>query len=141
MKDKFFLDTNIFVYSFDKSEQEKQKIADDLIQKAFSYNGCISFQVVQEFFNVATTKFITPMNKFECNELLTNVFEPLCEIVSTSDLYRDSLDIQEEFHYSFYDSMIIAAALQANCTRLITEDMQHRQKIHSLIIENPFVGL
>ena len=53
-------------------------------------------------------------------------------------LYHRALDIQARYRYGFYDALIIAAALDAGCTRLYSEDLQHGQRIDGLIIENPF---
>ncbi len=139
MNGKYFLDTNIFVYSFDPESPYKQKIADSLIQDAIvSSRGCISFQVIQEFLNVATGKFSVPLKSNECMSLLIKVFEPLCEVYPSVDLYSEAIEISYGWRYSFYDSLIIAAALKANCGVLYSEDMQHGQKIRSIRIENPF---
>jgi predicted nucleic acid-binding protein len=53
-------------------------------------------------------------------------------------LYRRGLDIQACFGFSFYDSLIVAAALEFGCSRLYSEDLRHGQRIEGLIIENPF---
>ena len=64
MNDRFFLDTNIFIYTFDDRELEKQNKAQELVSEALtSRRGCISFQVVQEFLNVATQKFSKPLSE------------------------------------------------------------------------------
>ncbi|MBD3290521.1 PIN domain-containing protein [candidate division KSB1 bacterium] len=140
MKDKFFIDTNILIYSFDKSEPTKQKIAKEIISKAFTgYAGCISYQVIQEFLNVATQKFEKPLAKNDCYKFMTNVLEPLCEIFPSMALYKEALEIQEGWQYSFYDSLIISAAIRANCNILYTEDLQHEQRIRNLLIINPFI--
>ncbi|MBN2010164.1 PIN domain-containing protein [candidate division KSB1 bacterium] len=121
-----FLDTNIFIYSFDNRYLQKQSIADNLIQEAISSsNGCISYQVIQEFLNVALKKFEKPFTTGELNNLLSKLFEPLCEIFSTIDLYRTALDIKDIWHYSFYNSLIIVSAFMLNCKTLYSEDMQH----------------
>jgi predicted nucleic acid-binding protein len=140
MKDKYFIDTNIFIYSFDSSNLFKQQQAKNLISNAlYNFNGCISYQVIQEFINVATQKFDVPLNKNDCKKYIASVLEPLCEIFSSIELFNAALDIKEGWKYSFYDSLIIAAALKANCKILFSEDMQHEQKIHDLVITNPFI--
>jgi predicted nucleic acid-binding protein len=55
-------------------------------------------------------------------------------------LYLRALDIQDRYHFGFYDSLIVSAALQAGCNRLYSEDLQHRQRIEGLTIENPFLA-
>jgi len=140
MSVKYFLDTNILVYSFSKKDTTKRKKAVALIDEAFSKNrGCISFQVIQEFFNVALIKFAVPMSYKDCQNFLRTALEPLCEVHSTVMLYYQTLDIADRWRFSFYDSMIVAAALQAGCDILYSEDLPHGQKIQDLKIINPFI--
>lgn len=139
MNDKFFLDTNVLVYSFDSSAPRKQNVARALIRRALSHqSGCISFQVVQEFLNVATRKFARPLSYQDCNRYLHEVLAPLCQVFPSVDFYSHSLQHADRWKYSLYDSLIITAALQANCRILYSEDLQHGQGIHDLTITNPF---
>lgn len=142
MRGKFFLDTNIFIYSFDSNEPQKQKKAIELIDSAVSENGgIISFQVIQEFTNVATKKFKKPMTVSDIRLYLNEVLIPLCEVYPSSEFYLNSLDIKERHGFSFYDSMIVEAAISTDCHTLFTEDMQHNMKIKDLVIKNPFKNL
>ena len=140
MSDKYFLDTNVFVYSFDPDAPQKQIIAKRLIQSALADgNGLISYQVVQEFLNVATRKFVKPLSLTDCQEYLQTVLNPLCSVFVTIELYQMALKMRDRYNYSFYDSLIIAAAIDAGCSRLYSEDLQHNQRISGLIILNPFL--
>ncbi len=140
MKDKYFIDTNIFVYSFDKNEPTKKEKADQLIKTALLDNqGCISYQVIQEFINVATKKFARPLSVADCRIFIDKALSPLCQVFANIELYHRALDIMQRWEYSFYDSLIIAAAIQAECTILYSEDLKHLQKIQSLTIVNPFL--
>jgi predicted nucleic acid-binding protein len=139
MKGKYFLDTNIFVYSFDPSSPQKQARAQKLVSGALEDDrGVISFQVVQEFLNVATRKFKIPLDHRDCALYLRSVLAPLCEVYPDVDFYREALDIQERWRLSFYDSLIVAAAIEAGCETLLSEDLQHGMKIRNLTIEDPF---
>ncbi|MCI5191581.1 MAG: PIN domain-containing protein [Candidatus Electrothrix sp. AU1_5] len=139
MNDKYFIDTNIFVYSFQSNEPVKQGISQELIQNALQeQTGCISSQVIQEFLNVATKKFNPPLSHQDSLKYLNMVLAPLCEVFNSLDLLRKALEVSERWQYSLYDSMIITAALQTKCATLYSEDMQHGQQIESLVIENPF---
>ena len=139
MKDKFFIDTNIFVYSFDSTDPGKQETAHGLIKTALKHEtGCISFQVMQEFLNVASKKFDPPLKLHDLPHYLTNFLVPLCQVYASAALYLKALEISERWQYSFYDSLIIGAALRAEASILFTEDLQHGQKIQSLSIVNPF---
>jgi len=98
----------------------------------------VSSQVVQEFFNVATRKFTQPMNTRDCQDYLTTVFVPICEVFTTVSLYQQALSIREETHYSFYDTLILAAALQVNCRILYSEDLAHGHQVRQLRILDHF---
>jgi predicted nucleic acid-binding protein len=139
MSGRFFLDTNIFVHSFDAKAPAKAKRSSLLIrQAADTGKGIVSYQVVQEFFNVAFRRFVQPMNVAEAEQYLITVFRPLLAIHSSPALYVEALRIGEKYHFSWYDSLIVAAALEAECSLLYSEDLQHGQKIEDLRIENPF---
>ncbi|MEW5803968.1 MAG: PIN domain-containing protein [bacterium] len=139
MKDRFFLDTNIIIYSFDVTDRDKAQRAKQLISEALnSKNGCIGTQAIQEFLNVATRKFERPLSIQDCRIYLQKVLFPLCEVYPDSDLYELGLDIQSETGYSFYDSMIIAAAKKANCSIIYSEDLQDGHRIQRVKIVNPF---
>jgi predicted nucleic acid-binding protein len=139
MRDKFFLDTNILIYSFDASQPDKQKISRDLIKVGLEKGiGCISYQVIQEFLNVATRKFAVPISYDDSRIFLLTVLEPLCEVYASIDLFHRTLELAERWKYTFYDALIIAAALQNRCTILYSEDLQDGQIIHELKITDPF---
>jgi predicted nucleic acid-binding protein len=139
MNDKYFLDTNIIVYSFDNTSPAKRDTARKLISQALSSdNGCISFQVIQEFLNVATRKFVVPLPIAHARQYLEEVLQPLCEAFPGNDFYLRSLVIKERTGFSFYDSMIVEAALENDCRTLYTEDMQDGFKLFDLTIRNPF---
>jgi predicted nucleic acid-binding protein len=140
MSDRFFLDTNIFVYSFDQTAAVKAEKAAQLIRKALmTQKGVISYQVVQEFFNVALRRFSQPMNAADAEQYLRTVFQPLLGVHSTPALYLESLHLHAQGSLSWYDSLIVSAALQTQCDLLFTEDLQHGQRFGSLQVRNPFL--
>jgi len=139
MNDKYFLDTNILIYSFDSSHPAKRKIARDLVSGALEKGkGIISYQVIQEFLNVATRKFAVPISVKDTQLYLNVVLEPLCEVFSSMELFHQALEISDQWRFPFYDALIVAAALQADCRVLYSEDMQDNQTIKDLSIRNPF---
>ena len=138
-----FLDTNIFVYAFLASEPRKRAKAIELIESALaSSNGCISYQVVQEFANVARKKFATRLSSSDCKAFIDAAMQPLNRVSSSPELINSALDLQDELKYSFYDCLMIAAALQAGAGTLHTEDLQHWQLIRGVLrISNPFLDV
>lgn len=142
MNGKHFLDTNVFVYMFDRTAPEKQAQAKQMVQEALvSSTGIISTQVIQEFLNVASRKFSVTLSVEDSHSLLRRVLYPLCQINPDLELYEDSLWIQAETGYAFYDSLILAAAVRAGCDVLYSEDMQHGRVVRGTLIQNPFQGL
>ena len=139
MSDRYFLDTNILVYSFDGNSPAKQEVARELISVGLtSGKAIISYQVVQEFMNVSTRKFQQPLSYADAEKYFNQVLDPLYEIPSSSDLIRKALEVAERWKYGFYDALIISGALMGNCNILYTEDLQDQQQIEFLKIVNPF---
>lgn len=138
-----FLDTNIFVYAFLANEPRKRAKAIELIESGLaSGNGCISYQVVQEFANVACKKFAKAMSPSDCQAFIDAAMQPLNKVASSTALVYTALELQLELRYSFYDCLMIAAALEAGADTLHTEDLQHWQLIRSVLrISNPFLDV
>ncbi|MEI6082424.1 MAG: PIN domain-containing protein [Verrucomicrobiota bacterium] len=139
MSADFFLDTNILVYSFDDGEPAKRDKARELIEQALeTRRGAISWQVVQEFLNVALHKWQKPMTPADSREYLQTVLNPLCAVYPSTEIWSASLRIAEESQYRFYDSLIVAAAIQSGATIIYSEDLQHGRQFGTLEIRNPF---
>jgi predicted nucleic acid-binding protein len=139
MNGRFFLDTNVFVYSFDRAAPKKAQRAAGLIREALSTRkGVISFQVAEEFFNVALRRFAHPMTVGDAEQYLGSVFRPLMSVQSSPGLYSDALRLEGTCALSWYDSLIVAAALRAGCGLLYSEDLQDGQQFQGLRVQNPF---
>lgn len=135
-----FMDSNVFVYMFDETDNRKRDTAVRLVESALhTGSASISFQVIHEILNVVTRKVATPMTTGDAKRFMEEVLVPLWRVSPSVGLYNRALDIQARYRYGFYDSLIVAAALEEGCTRLYTEDLQDGQKIEGLTIENPFL--
>jgi predicted nucleic acid-binding protein len=134
----YFLDTNIFVYSFDKKETVKRERSRSLVKDALQGRGNISWQVVQEFSNVALKGFVFPFDQVTLREYLDTVLLPLCSLFPDREMYREAIGVQGETRFSWYDSLIVASALRLGCKTLFTEELQHGQTIRGLMITDPF---
>lgn len=140
MSGRFFLDTSVFVYCFDKPSASKTRRATQLIKQAVTTRkGVVSYQVVQEFFNVALRRFAQPLTAAEADQYLDVVLRPLLAIHSSPALYSEALHLTARYHLAWYDALIVAAAIEADCSILYSEDLQHGQHFGNLRIENPFV--
>jgi predicted nucleic acid-binding protein len=135
-----FFDSNIFVYMLDERDSRKWEIAQSLVHDALENgSGVISFQVIQETLNVITRKLVVPVTHHDASEFLDKILQPMWKINPSRAFYNRGLSIQSRYQFSFYDSLIIAAALEAGCKTLYSEDLQHGQQIEQLIIKNPFI--
>jgi predicted nucleic acid-binding protein len=138
MKDKVFLDTNIVVYAHDRSSGDKYAVAREIMDYLWeSRRGVISVQVLQEFFVCVTQKILKPL-------LIKNA-RIILEYLSTWDVVANdkyitlkAIDIQERYRFSFWDSMIIQAAIQGQARILLSEDLPGGQVVKDLKILNPF---
>lgn len=137
----FFLDTNILVYAQSANEPQKQPIAAALITDALrTRRGLISTQVVQEFLNLATRHARPVFSLPEAAEYMSKVLWPLVTHVPSREFYEHALQIRTETGYSFYDALILTAAIESGCRVLYTEDLQHGRVIQTVRIVNPFLG-
>lgn len=139
MKGLFFLDTNIFVYTFDRKATDKQRVAREWVRQALlTQRGMTGSQVVQEFMNVALKKFERPLGVTDARDYLNGVMRPLCQHFLAMPTFDRAILIREETGYAWYDALIVAAAGEAKCSWLISEDLQHGRKIGPVTVFNPF---
>jgi predicted nucleic acid-binding protein len=120
-------------------DRRKRSIAEDLFESTPDLQLNLSFQVVQEVLNNLTKGPAPRAHPDEVERILESVLLPFWRVMPSEGLYRRALDLKERYRFAFYDSLIIAAALEANCTRLYSEDLQHGQRIERLTIINPFL--
>jgi len=139
MSDRYFLDTNIFVYSFDPVAPTKAKVAEGLVTNGVTSGlGLISYQIVQEFMNVALRQFQATMTAAELELYFFKILLPMMRIPSSTELFLQALRLQRANRIGWYDSLIVAAALQGDCKILYSEDLQHDRRFGDLVIRNPF---
>jgi predicted nucleic acid-binding protein len=127
-----FLDTNVVLYSF-SDDDNKRSIALSLL----AVRPVISAQVLNESAHTMRRKlgFSVP----DISAVMVRLIQECHVVPIMADTTLLALNIAERYRFSIYDSLIIAAALDANCTTLYSEDMQHQQSIDGrLVIVNPF---
>jgi predicted nucleic acid-binding protein len=132
MLDKAFFDTNVLVYAF--SDRDPRR---DIALGLLLAGGTIGVQTLNEFVNVITGKLKMP---WPDAMLRLETIQKLCEpaIPMTLGVHRRGLDIAQASGYHIYDSLMLAAALEASCTVFYSEDMHDGQAIENLTIRNPF---
>jgi predicted nucleic acid-binding protein len=133
-----FVDTNLVIYSLDSTAPEKRAKAEALLDKLWrAREGCVSVQVLQEFFVVATTKLRKALAPREARQKVAALSEWTVHRPGPSDLLA-AIDLQEELRISFWDAMIIQSARSLGCEVLWTEDPNDGQRYAGVLIRNPF---
>ena len=138
MKDKIFLDTNIIVYAHDRSSGDKHADAREIMDYLWeNRKGVISVQVLQEFFVCVTKKISKPLPIKNARDIL-DYLSTWDVVANDKHIILKAIDIQERYQFSFWDSLIIQAAIQGQARILLSEDLPDGQVVKDLKILNPF---
>ena len=133
-----FVDANVLVYAFDSSATSKQHAARRLLERLWeSRTGCLSVQVLQEFFVTVTRKVASPLPVEEATSRVREfaswrVFSP------TADDVLAAIGLHARSSIAFWDAMIVLAAAESACDVLWTEDLSDGQVLQGVRIRNPF---
>ena len=135
---KVFLDTNIIIYAYDNSAGKKHEVAREILTGLWDSGlGVISTQVLQEFFINVTKKIPKPIDI----DLAKGIIEDFLRwdvVVNDGECLLDAIDILVEHNYSFWDSMIIQAAVKGGAELLLTEDLEDGKVVKGVEIRNPY---
>jgi predicted nucleic acid-binding protein len=133
-----FVDANVLVYAFDSSAGQKREAAQALLERLWDSNtGCVSIQVLQEFFVTITKKVAKPLPVEEATARIREfaawrVFAPAAnDVLAAIDLHRQA-------KIGFWDAMIVLAAGESGCDVLWTEDLNDGQVLRGVRVRNPF---
>jgi predicted nucleic acid-binding protein len=127
-----FFDTNVLLYAFAANDPRSAR-AESLIAQG----GVIGVQVLNEFTNVTRRKLRWDWQQIEASLAVINDLLGLARPLTTA-MHAKGVELARDYQLSFYDALIIAAAIDAGCELLCTEDLQDRQKFGAVSIENPF---
>lgn len=133
-----FLDTNILVYAFDCSAGKKHIRAAELVQECWEdQSGCLSIQVLQEFYVTVTRKIAAPLDSLVARQIVADLAHWRLHAPEAADLLQ-AIDLQQRYQLSFWDAMVIQSALRLGCKQLLSEDLQHGQVYRDVTVVNPF---
>ena len=136
-----FVDTNILLYAHDAGAGEKRRCAADLLRQLLkSGDGVVSSQVLMEFFVNAMRKTSPTLESTDAARIV-EIYAPWVVAPTSATTVLSALRLRQSHQLSPWDALIVAAALEANCDRLLTEDLQHGQVIEGIEIVNPFVAM
>lgn len=135
-----FFDTNVLIYAMGFRAERLLDSRSETAEELISRGGLVSVQVLNEFVDVASRKM---KRNWEMIAEYLEVIESLCgkALPLTAEIHGMAVELSRRYGYRIYDSLIVAAAMQAGCTILYSEDMQHGFTIGKLTIVNPFLAL
>jgi predicted nucleic acid-binding protein len=138
-KGRFFVDANLLVYAYDSSAGRKRKASSEILSLLWQHRtGILSTQVLQEFFVSLTQKVRNPILPETAREIVSDLLRwPL--VVNDGKNILRAIDFQVKYHFSFWDSLIVQAAVTSRSQYLLSEDLQDGQVIESVTILNPFL--
>jgi predicted nucleic acid-binding protein len=132
-----FVDSNVFLYALDEADPKKQQAARNWRTELWkSRRGRVSFQVLGEFYVNAVRKQPAARDEVraEVRDLLA--WNP---VIADAVLLEQGWKIQDRYHFSYWDALIVAAAKLSACHYLLSEDMQSGQKLDGIEVVNPFL--
>lgn len=138
MNGKVFLDTNVLVYAFGSKKSTIPDPRVEVAQEIVIHGAVISVQVLNEFVQVCHRKAGLTWERITAQ---LRVIKELCGPVLpiTMQTHERAAELSNRYGYRIYDSLILVSAMQAGCTTVYSEDMQHGQMVEGLRIENPFL--
>ncbi|MBO4728853.1 MAG: PIN domain-containing protein [Spirochaetaceae bacterium] len=137
MSDKCFFDSNILVYMQDAFEPDKQRIARNLFAMCNrNHTAVISTQCLQEFYNITVNK--KKLDKLMIKQMIHIYASNMPVVQITPDMIESAIDISAETQFSFWDSLILSAAISFGCNVLYSEDLNSGQVVQGITIKNPF---
>jgi predicted nucleic acid-binding protein len=137
MSDRVFVDTNILVYANDTSAGEKHEAAKRIVADLWASGlGVLSTQVLQEFYNAVTRKVPKPLPPEEARKQVSDLSKWELVVVDADDIL-DAIDIQAKHGFSFWDCLIISAAVTGDAKILMTEDLTDGQIVRGVRIADP----
>jgi len=133
-----FVDTNVLVYAHDQSAGEKHRFARALVERLWNLgNGCLSIQVLQEFYVTVTRKVAKPLTIGEASEIIRDLNYWHIHVPMGEDILG-AIDIQKRYQISFWDAMVIHSAKCLGCAVVWSEDLADEQFFETLQVKNPF---
>ena len=141
--ERFFIDSNILVYSYDDSDANKKALAQEIISSlVLNENGVLSVQVLGEFFNSITRRIANPLSVEEADATVGMIASlPELDILDIDiAMVRRAISTHGRYGTTYWDSLIIAAAERAGCRSILSEDFNSGQSYHGITAINPFAA-
>jgi len=139
MSDRTFVDTNVLIYAHDVDAGARHTVAARLVTDLWeTRRAIVSAQVLQEFYVNATRRIPSPLPRALARQLVKTYSVWQTELVGPTEIQRAS-ELEEEHQLSFWDALIVAAALKGGASTILTEDLSPGRTVSGVRIEDPFV--
>jgi predicted nucleic acid-binding protein len=139
MRDKIFIDTNVLIYAHDVDAPGKHEVAKGVLKELWGERtGALSMQVLQEFYMNVTRKIKRPISRASARAIISS-YEIWCAESVPADI-STAFRIEDEAQIGFWDALIVAAALRAGASQILSEDLNAGQTIAGIRVVNPFMS-
>jgi len=134
-----FVDTNVLVYAHDASAGRKHEIAKELLKELWdTRKGCLSTQVLQEFYVTITKKVKKPLSPLQASQIISDLGFWKLDMPDVGDIL-EAIQISQRYMISFWDSLIICSAINLDCDVIWSEDLNPGQYFDKIKVVNPFL--
>jgi predicted nucleic acid-binding protein len=134
-----FVDTNVLIYAHDRTAGIRHEQAKQLLRELWeNRNGCLSIQVLQEFYVNVTQKVPRPLAPEEAAQIIADLSSWHVHQPGVKDVL-DAIALQDRYQLSFWDAMIVASAIALGCKILWSEDLSSGRRYATMTVRNPFV--
>lgn len=133
-----FVDTSILVYAHDTSAGGKRERARALLEQLWATReGCLSVQIMQEFFVTVTRKIPRPLDVALAKEIIADLSRWYVHVPAADDVLG-AIGLHQRTGISFWDAMMVRSAVEIGCGVIYSEDLNHGQLYDGARVENPF---
>ena len=135
---KAFVDTNVLIYAYDRLAGRKHESARDLVEELWNEGGgVVSTQILQEFYVNVRRKTRPPVSQEEARALVADylAWDP---VVNDGAAVLEAVDVGQRYRLSFWDALVVVAALKGGASIIYSEDLNHGQRFGAVEILNPF---
>ena len=134
----YFLDTSILVYAYDSSAGLKHSLAREFVEECWeNENGCLSIQVLQEFYVTVTRKIKSLLEPQTARQIIADLAHWRVHSPEASDILQ-AIDLRQSHQLAFWDAMVVQSAMCLGCKQLISEELAHGQTFGEVSVVNPF---
>jgi predicted nucleic acid-binding protein len=133
----FTIDSNILIYAGDRSDPQKHRFSNQIVQSLMFHHAWLPLQCLNEFYKVTTQKGHLPA--FEAEKTVRDLVVFVDVVAPEIEDTFAAMALQQSHRIQYFDALLLAVASRAGCTTIFSEDMQDKRTYGSITVRNPFL--